>query len=512
MNKKLIFILLFAVTLISCSPQQNESLTSLDSTAYHEMYRPRFHFSPAKGWTNDPNGLVYYEGEYHIFYQYNPYGTTWGHMSWGHAVSKDLLHWEHLPVAISEYLDPATRDSTMIFSGTVVADNNNSSGLCEGKSCLIAIYTSHVSKNNQTVVQHQSLAYSNDKGRTWKRYDKNPILDIQRKDFRDPKVFWYEPKKTWIMALVIPDLYKIRFYQSVNLRDWIQLSEFGGMGDTSRIWECPDLYELPIENEPGKTKWVISLSGSHPQGPAFVGMQYFIGRFDGSSFVPDDPEQIPRYVDYGKDYYAGIVYNNLPKDDHRTIMIGWANNWTYANQIPTSTWRGAMAIPRELALRKTEDGIQLVQRPLSSIHTLRGRELIDLNDLTDKGIALEIEIDPADAKEAGVRILKNGEEKTVIGYMAARQEIFLDRTHAGVSDFNREFPGRESVPAKPVDGKIKLQVFIDRSIVEVFVNDGAQALCEQVFPIQKRSQIKSYSDNGKATIKIQAWEMNSVWR
>ena len=251
---RFLVVALATITLLSCVKGKRYKTPPLDSLYYAENHRPQFHFSPVKNWINDPNGLVYYEGEYHMFYQFNPYGNTWGHMSWGHTVSKDLVHWEHLPVALEEYQDPATGDSTMIFSGTVVVDRNNSSGLCDGKDCLVAIYTSNVHKDNQGITQHQSLAYSNDQGRTWERYEKNPILDIHRKDFRDPKVFWYEPKQHWVMALVIPDQYKVRLYTSKNLIDWSQLSEFGGMGDTARIWECPDLYELPIDNESGKTK------------------------------------------------------------------------------------------------------------------------------------------------------------------------------------------------------------------------------------------------------------------
>jgi fructan beta-fructosidase len=274
--------------LFSCTTKEKMKDATGDSMAYAELHRPQFHFSPATNWINDPNGLVYLDGEYHLFYQYNPYGTTWGHMSWGHAVTSDLLHWEHLPVAITEYPDHLTGDSTMIFSGTAVIDKNNTSGLCESKDCMIAIYTSHVHALGEGKAQHQSLAYSNDKGRTWKRYEKNPVLDIKRKDFRDPKVFWYEPEQKWVMVLVIPDLYKVQFYQSKNLIDWKLMSEFGNIGDTLRVWECPDLYQLSIDNEPEKKKWVLSLSGSHPRGPAFVGMQYFVGEFDGIKFIPDD--------------------------------------------------------------------------------------------------------------------------------------------------------------------------------------------------------------------------------
>lgn len=285
---------------LGCQTSKKENDTVSE---YREKYRPQYHFSPAKNWTNDPNGLLYYEGEYHLFCQYNPYGDKWGHMSWGHAVSQDLVHWQHLPLAIAEYQDRTTGDSTMIFSGTAVVDTNNSSGLCENGACLIAVFTSNVHKDNQGLRQHQSLAFSNDKGRTWRLYDQNPILDIGRKDFRDPKIFWYEPQQKWVMALVVPDQYSVQLYQSKNLLKWELMSEFGKVGDTTRIWECPDLFQLPVENEAGQSKWVLSLSGGHPAGPTFVGMQYFIGEFDGTTFRSDQVEA--RYIDYGKDYYAG---------------------------------------------------------------------------------------------------------------------------------------------------------------------------------------------------------------
>ncbi|MFZ5999851.1 MAG: glycoside hydrolase family 32 protein, partial [Bacteroidota bacterium] len=220
------FLLIVVLASVCCTPEKKETTFNI------ETYRPHYHFTPTKNWTNDPNGLVFHDGEYHLFYQYNPYGDKWGHMSWGHAISSDLLHWEHLPVAIAEYQDRITGDSTMIFSGTVVADTSNTSGLGNEKGCLVAIFTSHVHKNGQGLTQHQSLAYSIDRGRSWKLYDQNPILDIGRKDFRDPKVFWYEPQQKWVMALVVPDLYKVQLYQSKNLLKWDLMSEFGGAGDT----------------------------------------------------------------------------------------------------------------------------------------------------------------------------------------------------------------------------------------------------------------------------------------
>ena len=502
-------LILYFFILICFANCQSKKATKNKMNYYQEKYRPAYHFTPEKNWMNDPNGLVFYEGEYHLFYQYNPYGNTWGHMSWGHAVSNDLLHWEHLPVALEEYPDPVTGDSTMIFSGTAVIDKNNTSGLCEGKDCMIAIYTSHVHKNGEGKSQHQSLAYSNDKGRTWKRYDKNPILDIQRKDFRDPKVFWYEPQQKWVMATVIPDLYKVRLYESKNLLEWNQLSEFGPLADTSRIWECPDLYELPVEGNDGKTKWVLSLSGGHPQGPKFVGMQYFVGHFDGTHFTPDDPKQAALYVDHGKDFYAGIVYNNIPKEDGRTIMIGWVNNWTYGGQLPTSPWRSAMSIPRILSLKETKSGFRLIQTPITEIIDLRA-EMIEDPHSSEGSAEIELEFDIEQSEEIGIKLFKSADEETIVGYRVKDQVLFLDRRKSGIVSFNPEFSSIEEVAVKPIGGKIKLQIFIDQSIIEVFANDGEATISDYAFPEKPDYKIETYSKGGKTPI-FKLWKLKSVW-
>lgn len=458
--------------------------------------RPSFHFTPEKNWTNDPNGLVYLDGEYHLFYQNNPYGKTWGHMSWGHAVSEDLIHWQHLPVALEEYVDGVTKDSTMIFSGTVVVDENDTGGF--GKNALVAIYTSHVHKGGAGLAQHQSMAYSVDKGRTWKRYDKNPIVDIGRKDFRDPKVFWYEPEKKWVMVLVVPDLFKVQFYESKNLKEWKLSGEFGGAGDTLRIWECPDLYPLTVENEKEKTKWVLSLSGSHPAGSKFVGMQYFVGEFDGKKFVADDKRAL--YVNDGKDFYAGIVYNHLPKEQNRTVMIGWTNNWTYANQIPAGEWRGAMTIPRVLSLLKTEGGYRLLQRPVSELTSLRGKEIEVLKDLEKK---FELEVELSANEVAGVRIGNDSTNFVEVGYDFTHQEIFLDRRHAGVVDFQPDFASVEVAKFNATE-KVKLKIYFDGYILEIFSEDGLAAITDLTF-LKGKVNVVSYAIGGEA--KVRAWEV-----
>jgi len=505
--KKWLIVILIASTIFGCSTKNSNLTTSSDLTSYSEKYRPQFHFSPAVNWMNDPNGLVFYDGEYHLFYQYNPYGTTWGHMSWGHAVTKDLLHWENLPVAIREYQDTKSGDSTMIFSGTVVVDTVNTSGLCTASDCMIAIFTSHVHKNGEGLLQHQSLAYSNDKGRIWTRYGKNPVLSIDRKDFRDPKIFWHEESKSWIMVLVIPDLYKVRFYKSSNLKEWALLSEFGNIGDIKKIWECPDLYQLPVTNDAGKKKWVLSLSGSHPAGSMYVGVQYFIGEFDGVKFIADDPKQPPMYVDYGKDFYAGIIFNNIPKEDGRTIMLGWANNWAYANKIPTSSWRSTMSLPRELSLKKTENGLILTQQPVSAITSLRKNEITDASAIEGNQIEVEMTINTASIKERELSILKSDGGKTIIGYNKISGEIFIDRTKAGNVSFHKDFSSIEKLKVNTINSEIKLHIFIDHSIIEVFINDGEFTMSEQFFP---DGPYKIASPNDAITVK--AWILKSTWK
>lgn len=498
------FLMMILVAgLLSC---QNKKGGTSGNTTYHETYRPQYHFSPPSNWTNDPNGLVYYNDEYHLFYQYNPYGDTWGHMTWGHAISRDLLHWENLPTAIQEYIDPASGDSTMIFSGTVVVDNNNTSGLCDGKDCLVAVYTSHVHAGGEGKRQHESLAFSNDRGRTWKLYNHNPVLDIGRKDFRDPKIFWYEPKKEWVMLVVIPDQYKVQFYRSSNLKEWTLRGSFGPLGDTLKIWECPDLYDLPIEGTTDR-KWVLSLSGSHPAGPGFVGMQYFVGQFDGDTFRPDDPIQPPLYVEVGKDFYAGIIFNNV----RAPVMVGWANNWTYARQTPTSPWRGAMSLPRALSLRKTSAGIRLVQKPVEQLATLRGAAIPVAPPISGKTLEIEIEIVPGTEGQAGVRVLMSKDEATAIGYDALKHELFVDRTHSGNIGFHPAFASVESVKLNPVEGRIKLHLFIDQSIVEVFANDGEQAISELIFPLGNEARVETFATDGNSSTILNAWEMKSVW-
>ena len=502
MTRSRFYLLLVFMGLISCqAPQQKQIEYSEDETEM-ERYRPQFHFTPEKNWINDPNGLVYLDGEYHLFYQYNPYGDTWGHMSWGHAVSKDLLNWKHLPVALYE------EDSIMIFSGSAVADLKNTSGLCNAE-CLFAIYTSH--DHSQNKLQHQSIAYSNDKGRTWTKFNGNPVLDIGKRDFRDPKVFWHEEIGKWVMVVSLPLEYKVLFYQSENLTDWELTGEFGGFGDVSKIWECPDLLQIPVMGSE-KQKWVLIIS-SGSQYDGFTGMQYFVGEFDGKTFIADDPDDDPVWLDYGKDFYAAITYNNLP-DGHPPVLLGWANNWAYANTLPTSPWRGLMSLPRELSLVEEGDNFILIQKPVRSFYELASRseeivfadhELKEnddlLNDIHAGSFLMKIDFEDIDADMVGIEIFKSDTEKTVIGYDRIKNQIFIDRTQSGNIDFHENFSSREYAPIDLDDNQLNLEIVADQSLVEVFAEGGRVVISDQVFPESENNGMQLVIENGKVKVR-----------
>ena len=488
---------------------------------YDETYRPQYHFTPAKNWMNDPNGPIFYKGEYHLFYQYNPFGNVWGHMSWGHAVSRDLVHWQHLPVAIPE------ENGIMIFSGSTVVDWHNSSGFCKEAntaepSCLVAIYTGHTEK-----LQTQNLAYSNDQGRTWTKYAGNPVLDLHMQDFRDPKVFWHEPTHKWVMVAALSSEHKIRFFGSTDLKRWTALSDFGPAGATGGVWECPDLFPLPVEGEAGQTRWVLSIN-LNPGGQAGGSAdQYFLGQFDGATFVNANPPEQVLWADYGKDFYASTSFSDIPAADGRRIWLGWLLNWEYAGKVPTSPWRGVQSIPRFLSLKRFPDGIRLQQTPVKELETLRQNHVsLSAQDIAAtnrallirrvRGDALEIiaELDGGNSAEAGIRVRKGKNEATTIGVDWVKQEVFVDRTRSGNTSFDEKFPGRHAGSLFPAGGKrVKLHILVDRSSVEVFVNDGATVISDAIFPSRDSQDIELYSQNGQARIvKLDVWNLQSAWR
>lgn len=467
-------------------------------------YRPLYHFTTDSNWINDPNGLVYANGLFHLFAQYNPLGDKWGHMSWAHAVSNDLFTWNEWPLAIPE-IQNNDSTTTMIFSGSAVVDSFNTSGFGkDGQVPMVAIYTSHVDKSGKGVAQHQSLAYSLDEGKTWQQYANNPVLDIQLTDFRDPKVFWYAQEKKWVMAVVKSLEYKVQFYSSADLKKWNLLSEFGNMGNVNKIWECPDLFPITVEGT-NETKWILSLSAGHPQKD-FIAVQYFIGNFDGKTFTADKLDY-PLYIDHGKDFYAGVTYNNIPASDGRRIMIGWANCWNYANDIPTKGFRGMYSVPRTLTLKNTANGLRLFQLPVAELdkHTesLYAAAAIELNNSAKmldsaKGTSLDISFTLQPDAEAGINVFKSGAEETTISYNSKTKTVSLDRTRSGDTSFNRAFASKETIQLHASEEKIKLRILIDKSVVEIFINDGLYAITDLVFPQQSRGGIELFAKDGKA--------------
>ena len=470
-------VVALAIALPSAAPQQEAALETL---------RPRFHFTPPRNFMNDPNGLVFYKGEYHLFYQHNPFGQTWGHMSWGHAVSQDLLHWQHLPVALAE------QDGVMIFSGSAVVDWNNTSGFCRpvgaDRSCPVAIYTGH-SPGKQT----QNLAYSNDRGRTWTKYAANPVVDLGLKDFRDPKVFWHAPTSRWVMATVLADQHKVRFFASPDLKAWQVLSDFGPAGATGGVWECPDLFPLRVDSNPNEIRWVLDVD-INPGGVAGGSAgQYFVGSFDGERFVNENPPSTTLWADYGKDFYATISFSDIPPTDGRRIWMAWISNWQYANEEPTVIWRGAQSVPRELALRRLPGGTRLLQRPVAEMQALRAsREPVTITGPTvlPPAAEVELEFERGQWSEAGIRLSNQAGEEAIVGVTSNPLEVFVDRRKSRLAPVHREYPGRHAGPIRWRDGRVTLRVLFDRSVVEVFANDGETVITDRLFPTHPLDRVE----------------------
>jgi len=516
-------LLTIALTSVFCQITGITSVNAQTSDSTTEMtYRPIYHFSPPQNWTNDPNGLVYYNDNYHIFYQYNPEGDTWGHMSWGHATSKDMMKWEHQPIALQDYPN-GDGTSTMFFSGTAVVDKNNTSGLGkqDGEIPLISIYTAHIDSSGKGISQSQSMAYSLD-GNHFTRYDHNPLLDLKTTDFRDPKVFWSEESKQWIMIVALPLDYRLQFYSSPDLKKWSLLSEFGDkLGDKSKIWECPDIFQLPVENENEVSKWVITLSAGHPQQNGNLGMQYFIGSFDGKNFTAD-PLPYPLYLDYGKDFYAGIIFNNLPENDNRKIMIGWENSWEYAAVTPSKGFRGQMSVPRELSLYKNEKGeYRLRSFPAKEVNNYRGNLLATqnsvavtgsklLNSVSGNALDIEFVIKRSSAEQAGIKLLKHEDNQTLVYYNKIDNTLKIDRTKSGNVSFSPKFPSIESVPLPDDGGDITVRILVDNNSVEVFANNGKQVLTDLVFPVSDKVTYELFSTEVATTFRnLNVWQMKA---
>ncbi|MGH9539108.1 MAG: glycoside hydrolase family 32 protein [Terriglobales bacterium] len=513
MKKSLLTLSFFLAVL----PMLASQSVAQDST-YNQPWRPQYHFTPPRNFMNDPNGTVFYKGEYHLFYQFNPEGNVWGHMSWGHAVSTDMVHWQNLPVALGEH-----PGEYMVYSGSAVVDWKNTSGLCENadpqdRSCLVAIYTAAYKDR-----QKQHIAFSNDRGRSWTNYPGNPVADLDAPDFRDPNVFWYEPQHKWVMVAVLADERTLVILDSLDLKRWTRRSTFGPAGDTAGQWECPDLLELPIEGTNEK-KWVLIVN-RNPGAPAGgTGVRYLIGKFDGTTFISEVADVPALWADWGKDFYATNTWNDMPANDGRRVWIGWFSNWQYANTEPTVLWRGAQSVPRTLTLRRYTDGLRLAQRPIRELESLRHERLHIANASVaeanrkiqktgTKGEVYEFEADlkAERAGEIGFRLRKGRDAETVVGFNGSRSEVFVDRTHSGEVSFSKDFPGRHAAGLEN-KSRIKLHVFVDRSSVEVFANDGERVFSERIYPPPGSDGMEVYTTGGGKVVSFTLWELDSVWK
>nr|WP_277750903.1 glycoside hydrolase family 32 protein [Anaerobacillus alkaliphilus] len=485
------------------------------TTYYTERYRPQFHFTPEANWMNDPNGMVYYEGEYHLFYQYHPHSLKWGPMHWGHAISRDMVHWEHLPIG----LEPDELGT--IFSGSAVVDWNDTSGLFQGKSGLVAIFT-----HTKDELQRQSIAYSHDKGRTWIKYAGNPVIEnLGIKDFRDPKVFWHEETNRWVMVLAAGQ--KVMFYSSTNLLKWEFVSEFGSCdGAHGGVWECPDLFELPVDGNPNQKKWVLQVDLGDGSVAGGSGGQYFLGTFDGKTFLNDHAPSEILWLDYGKDFYATQSFSDIPEEDGRRIWMAWMSNWKYANDVPTFPWRSAMSFPREVELKTMSDGqVKLVQKPIREIETIRteivkianevGRECDNLlADVQETLFEIEAEIELLTASEFGFKLRKSGmEQETLVGYDVEKQVLVVDRDCSGEHDFSEHFKGSNIVNLPLTNGMLKLRILVDTSSVEVFANEGEIALTNLIFPDKEGQDVELYVKGGEVNvISLNLYRLKTTWR
>jgi len=490
-----------------------------------ELWRPVAHFTPPQGFMNDPNGLVYLDGQYHLFYQHNPFGPKWGHMSWGHAVSRDLLTWRDLPVALRE------DDGWMVFSGSAVADPDDTSGLCRGsRSCLAAIYTMH-----RETRQAQGLAVSPDGGTTWTPFAGNPILDLQLKDFRDPKVFWHSGTRRWVMAVSIPDGHQVRFFESKDLKAWTPLSTFGPAGAVAGVWECPTLMRVPVDGST-EWQWVLAVSVSEGAPAGGTGIQYFVGDFDGTRFTTDGSDRSAKWVDAGPDFYAAQDWNNLPSDPRRAVWVGWMSNWVYANEEPSGDggsttepsaadwtrvltqvaargpWRGAMTMPREVSVRRVEGAWRLVQAPVRELVQARDSSRLAVRpvdasaantrprivgSVTDVDVTVRL----GTAAEAGVDIHVSDKERTRIAVSRSSGGLVVDRRSGG-RPAGAKFPLAITVPLHDVE-TARFRVIIDRSSLEIFADDGLAVVTMRVFPTERSAQIwKTFADKGVADVSV----------
>ena len=473
------------------------------------LYRPNFHFTPQKGWMNDPNGMIYLNGQYHLFYQHYPDETVWGPMHWGHATSKDLVKWNHQPIAL--YPDSIG----MIFSGSAVLDKDNTSGLGRnGIAPLVAIFTQHYmpgEKAGRNDFQNQSIAYSLDEGKTWTMYAGNPVLKTPGiKDFRDPKVSWHEPTKKWIMSLAVAD--HVEFYSSPNLMNWTKESEIGkNLFAHGGVWECPDLLHFNVN---GKTIWVLLVSMNPGGSNGGSATQYIVGDFDGHEFKPYSTDI--KWMDYGPDNYAGVTFSNV---GDKNILIGWMSNWNYANKVPTDNWRSAMTVARELSLVERASDRKGVLNASSSLSETKDFLLVSIPvkewknafaQIMPKENVIPNRIDLKDIKATNFEIILSNafSEKLIVGYHADKKQFYIDRTKAGISNFSEGFAAVALATRFSAAMNMDLSIILDKTSIELFADGGRSVMTALFFPSQPYTkwEIQSKEKLSSSAINVYAFK------
>lgn len=520
-----------AFSAAACTAPAPESPTSAPAPggrrpSASDPWRPAAHLTADKNWLNDPNGLVYHNGTYHAFYQYNPRGNSWGNMSWGHSTSTDLVHWEQQAVAME------ASPQEEIFSGSIVMDKNNASGLGSAQNPpMVALYTSAYGKNGTLPqgAQAQSVAFSLDNGSTWQKYKGNPVLNLAptNNNFRDPKITWYEPGRYWVMTTVVADAQVVKMFKSTDLLHWEFLSDFSGVGAQGGLWEVPELVQMDVEGSTAK-KWVMLLS-INPGGIAGgSGMQYFVGEFDGTRFTAENaaPADAPltesQWLDHGADYYAANSISGAPGG--KPVLLGWMGNWDYAQHVPTTPWRGSMAIPRELTLVRGEKRLELrsaiATQALNTMADSSGGEVKSKNltvgpDAQDLGAdfsartqLIDLEMDLTSAREAGILLRRSadGSASLRISYNKEKRTVKVDRSKAGTSNFSEKFsPYHEvALPSSGSDSKVHLRILLDSSSVEVFAQDGAAVISDIFFPDWDNTGSSVFSMDGNTDFTVQS--------
>ena len=492
-------IVLFGYACSNGPTTQQQMMSAAEVNA--EKYRPGFHFTPQKNWMNDPNGMFYLNGMFHLYFQHHPESNVWGPMHWGHATSEDLFHWKEHPIAL--YPD----DLGTIFSGSAVVDFQNTSGLGSVENPpIIALYTNHdaeAAEAGSDRFQTQGLAYSLDEGFTWTKYKNNPVIENPGiRDFRDPKVFWMESQNKWILTLAAGQ--ETQFYSSPNLIDWTFLSSFGtGIGNHEGVWECPDLIQLKVKGSE-ETKWIhlVSINPGGPNGGSAT--QYFVGDFDGTHFTLDpdfklDLEQDHHFwTDFGKDNYAGVTFSNWKNEEGNPLFLGWMSNWQYATKVPTEKWRSSMTLARTLELFKTKSSFRLRSLPLIDHEKVRSKEVV-LEQTTVGNVTKLVETGELNLSSAKIKIeLKNLEEQTYtfalanssgdsfeFGYNHKEKQFFIDRSKSGDVEFSSEFSNKPSLaPRFTSANALSVEFILDKTSIELFYDEGETVMTEIFFPHQ----------------------------